>query len=149
LGPGADDNALRPLFPNGKSAPPATERQIIAVESALEVQCPEQLRAPYPEWDGFREKCGNAKYRLSLTDDDFIGSLVTLTRFHWTELKEYWPRLDSRPYIFIGSSSGDNMWGINWKGPQQIIAFHHHLEGKLELQDQASLKSVKRITPLD
>jgi hypothetical protein len=25
------------------------------------------------------------------------------------------------------------MWGINWKGPEQIIAFHHHMEGEFEV----------------
>lgn len=105
----ARDDMLKAAFPNGQFAPPATEQQVGAVESALGVRFPEQLRALYLECNGFREDRGNAKYLLSLTDEDFIGSLITLTRFHWTEVKEYWPQLDLSPYIFFGSSSGDEM----------------------------------------
>jgi hypothetical protein len=25
------------------------------------------------------------------------------------------------------------MWGINWQGPTQIIAFHHQMEGEFEV----------------
>lgn len=124
---------LKAIFPNGRFAPPATAQQIKAVELTLGVQFPEQLRALYRECNGFRENRGNAKYLLSLTDEDFIGSLVTLTRFHWSDIKEYWPKLDLSPYIFFGSSSADEMWGINWKGTEQIIAFHHHMEGEFEV----------------
>ena len=124
---------LKAIFPNGRFAAPATGRQIEAVESILGVQFPEQLRALYQECNGFREDRGNAKYLLSLDDEDFVGSLVTLTRFHWIEFKQCWPNLDLSPFIFFGSSSVDEMWGINWKGPEQIIAFHHHMEGEFEV----------------
>ena len=124
---------LKDTFPNGRFAPPATEQQIETVESILGVPFPEQLRALYRECNGFREDRGNAKYLLSLTDEDFIGSLITLTRFHWNDIKEYWPQLDLSPYIFFGSSSADEMWGINWKGSAQIIAHHHHMEDQFEI----------------
>ncbi|WP_093301795.1 hypothetical protein ABL840_29650 [Variovorax sp. NFACC27] len=27
----------------------------------------------------------------------------------------------------------DELWGINWKQPGQVIAFHHHMEGAYEV----------------
>jgi hypothetical protein len=56
-----------------------------------------------------------------------------MTRFHWEEIRTFWPQLDLRPYIFFGSSGGDESWGINWQQPDQIIAFHHHMEGAFEI----------------
>ena len=124
---------LRELFPLGHFAPPATREAISSAEAALGVRFPAQLRTLYLECDGFREDRGNAKYLLSLTEEDFIGSLITMTRFHWEEIKMFWPELNLRPYIFFGSSSGDEAWGINWQQPDQIIAFHHHMEGDYEI----------------
>jgi len=116
--------SLRDLFPNGRFAPPATEAQIAAVEAELGVRLPDQLRRLYLECDGFREDCGNAKYLLSLTDEDTIGSLVSATRFWWNDRREQHPELDFRPYVFFGYSGGDYVWGINWQRPGEIIACH-------------------------
>ena len=102
--------SLREFFPNGRFSPAATEGEIASVERELGVRLPEQLRRLYLECDGFREDRGNAKYLLSLTDDDFIGSLLKLTQLWWAEPP---PNLDFRPYIFFGSSSGDESWGID------------------------------------
>ncbi len=124
---------LKQLFPFGKFGPAATQEKIAAVESALSVRFPEQLRALYHECDGFREDKGNAKYLLSLTDDDFIGSLKSMTEFCWSEFQETWPALDLTPFIFFGSSAGDDMWGIRWRDGKEIIAFHHHMEGSYEV----------------
>jgi len=124
---------LREIFPLGRFAAPATREAISSAEAALGVRFPAQLTALYLECDGFREDRGNAKYLLSLTEEDFIGSLISLTRFHWEEIGEFWPQLDLRPYIFFGSSSGGEAWGINWRQPDQIIAFHHHMEGDYEI----------------
>jgi len=124
---------LKELFPRGRFSAAATNKAIASAEVTLGVKFPEQLKVLYLECDGFREDLGNAKYLLSLTDEDFIGSLITLTKFHWEDVKKDWPQLDLSPYIFFGSSSGDEMWGINWKQPKQIIAFHHHMEGEFEI----------------
>src|SRR5438874_13718412 len=97
LGLTASGDMLKATFPNGRFAPPATEKQIDGVESILGVPFPEQLRVLYRECNGFREDRGNAMYLLSLTDEDFIGSLITLTRFQWNDMKEYWLQLDLRP----------------------------------------------------
>lgn len=124
---------LKEMFPHGIFGAPATDEQIAAVESALGVHFPEQLRTLYRECDGFREDRGNAKYLLSLTGDDSVGSLQTLTEFCRVEFKEVWPDLDLTPFIFFGSSAGDEMWGIRWRGERQIIAFHHNMEGTYEV----------------
>lgn len=76
---------LNYLFPHGRFSPPATEDQIVAVETDLGLVLPRQLRDLYLECDGFREDRGNTKYLLSLTDDDVIGSLVKTTRFWWED----------------------------------------------------------------
>ena len=124
---------LREIFPQGRFASPATNEAISSAEAALGVRFPAQLRALYLECDGFREDRGNAKYLLSLTEEDFIGSLISTTRFHWEEIGTFWPQLDLRPYIFFGFSCGDEAWGISWRRPDQIIAFHHHMEGDFEV----------------
>jgi hypothetical protein len=124
---------LKQLFPLGTFALAATEEQIAAVETALRVRFPEQLRSLYYECDGFREEKGNAKYLLSLTDQDFVDSLESITRFCWTEFQEIWPSLDLTPFIFFGMSGGDEMWGIRWRGGNEIIAFHHNMEGTFEV----------------
>src|SRR5512140_1247726 len=123
---------LRESFPNSKFWPPATETQIAAVEATLGVRLPEQLRSVFFECDGFREPRTNAKYLLSLTDYDFVGSLVTTTQFFWTEWKEYYPKLNLVPFVFFGSS-GYVSWGISLREPGQIIAYHHHMEGEYEI----------------
>jgi len=38
-----------------------------------------------------------------------------------------------RSFIFFGSSSGDDYWGINVHHPNQIITFHHHMQNHYEL----------------
>ena len=120
---------LRQVFPNGRFWPPATEDEIKAVERMLGVPLPDQLRQLYLICDGFREDRGNAKYLFSLVEQDFIGSLVSTTNFLWTEFKT----LDLRPYVFFGSSSGDECWGINIHRPNEIIAYHHHMEDAYEV----------------
>lgn len=124
---------LKEAFPIGKFGAAATEEQINAVETALKVRFPAQLRALYNECDGFREDVGNAKYLLSLTDEDFVGSLRSITEFCWTEVKQTWPMLDLTPFIFFGSSAGDELWGIRWPEGNEIIAFHHSMEGTFEV----------------
>lgn len=124
---------LRELFPNGHFSPAATLAAIEAVETDLGVRLPEQLRQLYVECDGFREDRGNAKYLLSLTNEDFIGSLLRTTRFWWEGSKVNHPDLDFRPFVFFGYSGSDECWGINWKKPGEIIAYHHHMGNQYEI----------------
>jgi hypothetical protein len=120
---------LREVFPHARLGPPATEAQIVGVEAVLGVRLPDQLRELYLTCDGCREDRGNAKYLLALTDEDFIGSLLSITRQMWTERTTP----DLRPFIFFGSSSGDEWWGISWQGPARIIAYHHLMEDQYEV----------------
>lgn len=120
---------LREAFPHAVFAPPATGEMISNAEAVLGVTLPKELRVLYQQCDGFREERGNAKYLLSLIEDDFIGSLVTITKHLWEEAN--FPRLTL--FLFFGSSSGDEIWGINWSDPREIISYHHHMEGDFEV----------------
>ncbi len=121
--------SLRALFPLGHFSPPATEATVLSVEAELGMRLPEQLRRLYFECDGFREDTGNAKYLLSLRDEDFIGSLLSITKFMWAEFE----RPDLKSFVFFGSSSGDEAWGISTRIPNQIIAYHHHMEHEYQV----------------
>ncbi|MEZ6138732.1 MAG: SMI1/KNR4 family protein [Pirellulaceae bacterium] len=125
----AKDSMLRTLFPNGRFAPPATEAAILEAETLLGVELPSQLRELYLTCDGFREDKGNAKYLFSLTNEEYIGSLVSITKHMWSE----WSIPDLRPFLFFGSSSCDDYWGINFRQPDKIIAFNHHMEDHYEI----------------
>jgi hypothetical protein len=46
----------------------------------------------------------------------------------WSEWKDRLLKLGD--YVFFGSSSGDESWGINWKREGEIIAYHHHMENE-------------------
>lgn len=87
------------------------------------MRLPEQLRRLYRECDGFREDRGNAKYLLSLTEVDDIGSLVSVTEFWWAE----WRVPDLRPFVFFGWSGGGDCWGVNTVRPAEVIAYHHNM----------------------
>ena len=127
-----DKPVLRQLFPYGKFQSPADNERIAAVESALRIRLPDQLRALYLECDGFREDQGNTRYLLSLIDEE-SDSLKSLTEFCHSEFRETWPDLDLTPYVFFGSSAADELWGIRWTDGGEIIAFHHHMEGTYEV----------------
>jgi len=119
------------VFPDGRFAPPATEQEIRVAEDALGIRLPEPLRRLYPECNGFRESRGNAKYLFSLTNEDFIGSLVSVTRSYWLEFRP--PAFpDLRGFVLFGSSCGDETWGIALDRPHDIIAYHHHMEDNYE-----------------
>ena len=82
----------------------------------------------YLECDGFRESQGNAKYLLSLSDDDGVGSLLSSTRFWWFE----WSKIsglniDFTPFVFFGMSGSDEHWAMQLKKPHDIIVYHHHM----------------------
>ena len=120
---------LSQVFPRARFSSPASEAAIASAAATLGVRLPDPLRRLYLQCDGFREDRGNAKYLLSLTDEDHIGSLVSITRFMWTEFAVP----DLKPFVFFCSSSSDEFWGINWQQPSQIIAYHHHMEEEYEI----------------
>ena len=120
---------LKQVFPNAMYSPAATNETIAEAESALGVRLPDQLKALYLECDGFREDKGNAKYLFSLFEDDFIGSLVNITKFLWIEVASP----DLKPFVFFGCSSGDEFWGINVQKPTEIIAYHHTMGAQYEI----------------
>ena len=70
---------LRDVFPNARFSPPATAEMTAGVESTLGVKLPKGLRQFYLECDGFREERGNAKYLFSPVEENYIGSLLTMT----------------------------------------------------------------------
>ena len=83
----------------------------------------------YLECNGFREDRGNAKYLLSLREEDYVGSLLTITRMLWSSIAD--PNL--KPFVFFGSSSADEHWGIRVTVPHEIIAYHHRMEDEYEV----------------
>jgi hypothetical protein len=144
---------LREAFPNGRFGSPVTAAYIQQAEALLRIKLPAPLREAYLECDGFREPLGNAKYLLSLLEEDFIGSLVTITKFYW---QDYWDLtgMDLRPFVFFGSSSCDHAWGMRIGAPHSIIAYHHSMEDSFEeageglievyLKDHALCREVAR-----
>jgi hypothetical protein len=124
------------MFPAGRFASPALPEQIKSVEEELCITFPDQLRSLYLECDGFREPVGNAKYLLALRDEDTIGSLVSQTRFWWHEWNSIVPKehqIDFTSFLFFGSSSAGESWGIRWRGPTEVIAYHHHMEDEYDI----------------
>lgn len=121
--------SLKATFPNAKFGNPALPDEIIEVEHSLGIEFPSTLRELYLECDGFREPLGNAKYLLSLTSEDFIGSLVGVTRSFWAD-REYWKSagIEPREFIFFGFTSADEVWGIRVNAPHDVIEYHHGQE---------------------
>lgn len=109
---------LKELFPRARFSPPAKEASLSAAEEALGLRLPAVLRRLYLECDGFREDKGNAKYLLSLLDDDVIGSVVRITR-HFRDQS----RPDLMRFVFFGASSGDEWWAIHVERPTEIIVY--------------------------
>ncbi len=111
---------------------PAQTDEIERAEIDLGVSFPNALRELYLECDGFREPKGNAKYLLSLANEDFIGSLIETTRSLWAN-HEYWKRTEVDPtdFIFFGYSSADEVWGIRIDAPHDVIEYHHGQEDEV------------------
>lgn len=121
---------LKEHFPDWRYGPPASADAIAEAEAELGVRFPDELRALYLEADGVRENLGNAAYLLPLSNEE---SLVGLTKSIWAEWEGFRPEFDLKPFVFFGSSTSDDLWGINWMRPSQVIAFHHHMEGAYEV----------------
>jgi hypothetical protein len=119
---------LREFFPNGRFGDPVLPEEIERAEALLGVTLPSDLRELYRQCDGFREDRGNAKYLLSLFQEDTIGSLVSTTRSHWQSSEPP----DLRAFLLFGFSGGDEVWGIRVESPHDLIAYHHHMEGQYE-----------------
>ncbi len=124
--------SLKATFPNAKFGDPALPDEIFEVERSLGIAFPRTLRELYLECDGFREPIGNAKYLLSLTSEDFIGSLFAVTRSLWAD-REYWKSagIDLTEFIFFGFTSADEIWGIRVSAPHDVIEYHHNQDEQL------------------
>jgi len=125
---------LKSEFPDGRFSAPGTVEEIARVERELGITLPDQLRALYLESDGFREPLGNAKYLLSLLEEDTIESLLSMTRFYWKE----WPEIlstspDFSRFVFFGMSSTDEVWGMRLDAPFEIIRYHHSMIAEYEI----------------
>ena len=118
---------LKQRFPEWDYSAPASAEAIADAEIELGVRFPDELRALYLEANGVRESEGNAAYLLPLSD------LVSTTKAEWAEWEGFRPEFDLKPFIFFGLSTGDEAWGIDWKQPGRVIAFHHHMEGAYEV----------------
>lgn len=127
---------LRENFPDWRYGPPASADAIAEAEAVLGVRFPDELLALYLEADGVRENLGNAAYLLPLSGKE---SLVDLTKSLWAEWEGFRPEFDLKPFVFFGSSMSDDLWGINWMQPGQVIAFHHHMEGAYEVAGKTIL----------
>lgn len=64
---------------------------------------------------------------------DGANSLVAVTRFCWTEFPDVWSTLDLTSFVSFGSSSEGRVLGFRWHGADEVIAFHHHMEGEYEV----------------
>jgi len=124
--------SLKATIPNAILGDPAQPDEIDRAECALGVRFPSILRELYLACDGFREPKGNAKYLLSLADEDFIGSLIETTRSLWAD-REYWKPtgIDPTDFIFFGYSSADEVWGIRIDAPHEVIEYHHNQEDEV------------------
>ena len=118
---------LREIFPNAIFYEPKITL-IPVIEEELGLQIPTQLKNLYAETDGFREDIGNAKYLFSLKEEDSIGSLLSITKyFHEAAIL---PKAEG--FLFFGSSSGGEYWGINAKDQTTIIEYHHSMGNTYE-----------------
>lgn len=133
--------SLKATIPDAIMGNPAQPDEIEKAESVLGIRFPDALREVYLECDGFREPKGNAKYLLSLANEDFIGSLIETTRSFWAD-REYWRQteIDPTDFIFFGYSSADGVWGIRIDAPHDVIEYHHNQEDEVARLGQDVLK---------
>ena len=121
-------HAVRAHFSTGRFGPACTSEDITRAEAKLGVRLPSALKDLYLSFDGFRGPT-NAQYLfplLSCTDGG--SSLCDMTLFFRS-----WEQIDLSRFIFFGSSSGDECWGISIDDPKKIIAYHHHMENEYEV----------------
>ncbi|MBD1549546.1 SMI1/KNR4 family protein [Roseibium aggregatum] len=124
---------LKTLFPDGRFWPPATSQEIELAERQIGATLPEPLRHLYLECNGFREPLGNAKYLLSLSAIDSIGSLVSTTLFWREEFPTTCPHSpDFSNFIFFGMSSADEAWAIDLNG-STIVSYHHSMGSEFQM----------------
>ncbi|MRT29767.1 SMI1/KNR4 family protein [Herbaspirillum sp. CAH-3] len=128
---------IKEQFPGWRFSAPSSAAAIESAEVDLGIRLPEELKVLYMQADGFRESIGNSSYLLPL--DELVGVTTSL----WMEWEGFRPEFDIKPFVFFGLSSADEAWGINWKRPGEIIAFHHHMEGEYELVGSTILEVYK------
>jgi len=120
---------VRTAFPDGRFSPPADASSIASVEEKLGIALPPNLRAIYLSFDGFREPIGNAAYVWQLFPAE--GGLVSMTQLIWSYAAGgTFP--DLRDYVFFGSSSADENWGMRLRPPYDLVAYHHHMGSDYE-----------------
>jgi len=118
---------IRAHFSRGRFGSPCTPEQIAAVEEKIGLRLPEPLRELYLAFDGFRGPT-NAQYLFPLAQCTDGGSSLR----EMTLLFRDWKLVDLSSFVFFGSSSGDECWGISVDDPKKIIAYHHHMEDEFE-----------------
>jgi hypothetical protein len=63
-----------------------------------------------------------------------------MTQFFRDEYKTIAPGApDFSGYVFFGSSTADLNWAISTKGPEHVIAYHHHMEDRFDVLDGSIL----------
>ena len=116
---------LHDLFPKGRFSPPATEADIIKVETKLNITIPDSLKRLFLECDGFQEDKTGACFLYKLHENNPGGSIVEMNNIYWND---YPPSIDLKPFLFFGSSMSDQSWAIRIAPPHDIIVYHHHME---------------------
>jgi cell wall assembly regulator SMI1 len=118
---------VRAYFHHGRFGSPCTQEQIAAAEGRIGMRLPDPLRELYLEFDGFRGPT-NAQYLFPLAQCTDGGSSLC----DMTLLFRDWKLIDLSSFIFFGSSSADECWGMSASDPKKIIAYHHHMEDEFE-----------------
>ena len=119
---------LKEVLPNAVFFLPATMEQIIDAEKKLTIGFPAAIKELYLLCNGIREGIGNAEYLFPLFEDDGCGTLVSNNKYLWNEYPNRQIAELLRGYLFFGSSSGDEFWGINYKSEDKLVSFHHSYE---------------------
>lgn len=119
---------LREVFKEGVFYPPASDALIQRAEARLGVKIPESIASLLRDSNGFREGVGNAKYLLSLANEDTIGSIESVNEYYW----QLDSGVDLSKYLFFGFSSADEVWGINMNNESEFIAYHHSMGAEFE-----------------
>jgi len=119
---------IREHFSSAIFGAPCTIEDIAAAESTLGITLLGSLRELYLAFDGFRGP-GNAQYLFPLLNcTDGGSSLLAMT-----ELFRDWKSPDLSQFIFFGSSTADESWGLSLDAPRKIIAYHHQMEDRYEI----------------
>jgi cell wall assembly regulator SMI1 len=119
---------VRSHFSNGQFGQPCAAEHIARAEEALGVLLPEALLDLYRAFDGFRGPT-NAQYLFPLFSCIDGGSSLCESTLFFRD----WRMVDLSRFVFFGSSTADESWGISLNDPKKIIAYHHHMEDEYEV----------------